>query len=237
MNTVVQDPKNETKNRIFDLRRQGLSYSEIKKQIPVPKSTLSSWLKNINLTESQIQRLKKRRSETAKMNAEKKILKTSQLIEDVRKSSIKDIQKISKRELWLMGIMLYWRERFSAGSESDLRKGVRFTSSDSYLVKLFLRWLREVGNIQPEEMGFDIFIKEDKKNSINEIIRHWSQVTGFPKDYFSHIYFQKNIERKSKRKILKKSHVGFLRTRVKASTMLARQIAGWAKGIQQYYED
>ena len=169
----------------------------------------------------------------------------------MKNSSAKDIGKISKRELWFMGIVLYWRERFLNGNENDLKKGVRFTSSDPYLVKLFLKWLREVGGITDEEIGFDIFITEDKKDFLDKTIDHWSSVTGFPKSNFSHIYFQKSSTRNKKEEIKskgetgrknltgrrnsKRTFFGLLRIRVKASSMLARQIAGWVRGIRQYY--
>ncbi len=210
---------------------KGFSYSEIKNQISVPKSTLSHWFKKLKLTETQLQKLKDRQIRVAKENFSKRSLKTSQEIEWIRDSAMKDIKKISKRELWLMGIILYWRERFLSGNESDLRKGLRFTSSDPNLIKLFLKWLQVVGKIKNEEIAFDIFTQEKNRNSIDNIIKYWSQVVGFPKEEFSHIYFQKTKRRRSKKKILKKSQFGLLRVRVRASSMLARQIAGWIKGI------
>ncbi len=250
---MVQFSKNLQKNAAIDLRKKGFSYSEIKKDFIVPKSTLSYWLRGIKLTESQTQKLKERQLKITKANFENRILKTSQRIEEIKNSSAKTLKEISKRELWLMGIMLYWRERFLHNNESDLRKGVRFASSDPNIIKFFLKWLRDVGQLEKEELGLDIFIGQDKKRIIqnksksiiednkkitqnnNEVvaesINYWSQVTDMPKDYFSHIYFQKNRKKRTKRKSSKKAHHGLLRIRVKASSMLARQISGWVKAI------
>lgn len=47
------------------LRKDGLSYSEIKKIINIPKSTLSGWCRDIILTESQISRLVKNKIDGA----------------------------------------------------------------------------------------------------------------------------------------------------------------------------
>ena len=247
MKDVVQPFKKFKKNTAIELRQKGLSYSDIQKRTDVPKSTLSLWLKNVKLDPVQMKNLEDRRLQVARANARRRILKTSELIEEIKNSSAEDIKEISKRELWLMGIMLYWRERAVSGNQTDIRNGLRFTSSDPYLIKLFLKWLQQIGNIKNEEIKFDIFIGEDKKTSIDaikEVVIHWSQVTSFPKEQFlNHIYFQKNsLARKmkpgyKKRKYStpKKSQFGLLRIRVKASSMLARQIAGWIKGIQQYY--
>ncbi len=227
---VVQSKKKET----IELRRRGFSYSEIKKSLFVPKSTLSSWLKKVKLSPSQLRRLKRKRSEAAKAGSRIKKFKTLQVIERIQKTSVTNIKKISRRELWLMGIMLYWKERLSHGNRSDLKKGVRFTSSDPDLIRLFLKWLRDIGHLEKEEIVFDIFVSKRKKNK-DKIITYWSGITGYSKNNFSRIYFQKTALKKSKRQSKSRAEFGFLRIRVKASSMLARQISGWVNGIQKYF--
>lgn len=222
---MVQTPIRFKKGIAIELRKQGLSYSEIKNSINIPKSTIAYWLKNVPLSEIQVEKLKTRRSETAKLNSEKRISKILKTIEDVKKSSAKNIKKISKRELWLMGIILYWREK----NKNDFRKGVYFSSSNPALIKFFLKWLKEIGKIKDEEILFDIFIKQGRKNKNKNISAYWSGITGFPEEYFSRVYAQREAIRK--RKITPKEHQGFLRIRVRASSMLARQISGWIEGI------
>lgn len=230
---MVQLQKSNSKDFAIELRKGGYSYSEIKKFCPVPKSTLSYWFRDLKLSEPQLARLKKKRIEAAQRGSRTRSAKISKAIEAIQRTSAKDIGKISKRELWLMGVVLYWRERFLNKNESDLKKGVRFTSSDTHLIKLFLKWLIDVGGIKNEEISFDIFIPEDKKNSLNDFVDHWADVTNFSKTNFSRYYLHKAKVRKPKR-VTKKSSHGLLRIRVKASSMLARQISGWAKGIEQY---
>ena len=227
------------------MRKKGYSYSEIQNSMNIPKSTIAFWLRDIKLTGPQTEKLKRKQIEVTRANSEKRKLKTSELILEIKNTSSKDIDKISKKELWLMGIMLYWRERLLLNNENDLRKGVNFTSSDPYLIKFFIKWLKEVGNIENEEIGLDIFRKKGKRanenKNIESIIAYWSDVTEFPEDKFSHIYFKKkNVSDGSKagknknrqRNSLKRSELGLLRVRVRASSMLARQISGWMKGIQ-----
>ena len=243
MKNVVQSLPKFKKDTAIDLRKKGFSYSEIGERLKTPKSTLSLWLRKVKLTESQVQKLKNRRLETAKDNSRKRILKTSRMIEKIKNSSSKDISQISKRELWLIGIILYWKERNASGSESDVRNGVRFTSSDPYLIKLFLKWLCNAGGVEDDELKFDIFLGEDKRESVEavkEAVVYWSKITGLPKDNFlQHIYFKRDVYKKSKQKksreTIRRSQFGLLRIRVKASSMLARQIAGWIRGVQNYY--
>lgn len=236
----------DLKATAISLRKDGLSFSEIQKQLPVAKSTLSSWLKDLKLTPEQIAKLDKKRNETIRKTAEKKIAETRKSIEDVKSDSARAIGQISKRELWLMGIMLYWRERVLNRNDSDLKKGVRFTSSDPFLINLFLKWLHDIGRLGKDEIAFDIFISSNKvtsvsfedkneirKNSdVQKIVDFWAVNTGFNNSYFSHIYVQKSQPTKGKRKISNKSEMGILRIRVKASSMLARQVAGWIEGVK-----
>src|SRR3989344_4508518 len=227
---MVQYLQSGAKRTVIALRKRGLSYSEIQKSISVSKSTLSHWLKEVKLSDYQTRKLKQKRRQGAKLGGEKKKIKTIKMIEEIQRSSAKDISGISKRELWLMGIMLYWRERFLNHNESDLKRGVRFTSSDPFLIKLFLRWLQEVGHLKKDEINFDIFLEEDKKDNFQSVANQWAKITGFKKDNFSHFYFQKirfkKNRLKAKRRISKKSKLGLLRIRVRASSMLARQISG-----------
>ncbi|MDP3954488.1 MAG: hypothetical protein Q8Q06_03685 [bacterium] len=234
LNTFKQY-KQEQKKLARKLRRQGFSYSEIKKQVLVPKTTLAYWLRNIKLSEEQTGRLKKKRTDAARAGSRKKTLRTLEQIREIQKISVSDIGKISKRELWLMGLMLYWRERFLNKNDSDMQRGVRFTSSDSNLIKLFLKWLQDIGGLTKEEILFDIFMARSRSKKTNNAIAHWSGITGFPEKDFTRIYFQKIRIKKTKRQTIKNSQNGLLRIRVRASSMLARQISGWISGIQRYY--
>lgn len=239
------------KNIAIEMRKKGLSYTDIENQIHVPRSTLSFWLKKIKLTDEQKKKINDKKIQALKKGSEKKIARTRQTIEEIKRTSAKDIKEIKKKELWLIGVVLYWRERFLSGNESDLRKGVRFTSSDPYLIKLFLKWLQDVGQIKNEEIDFDIFMTDNQRSSKKEVIAYWSDVIGIPEDKFTRIYFQKTKKfarrllagrqgsgGKTKGRIIKnKTRLGLLRIRVKASSMLARQISGWVRGIIKYYWD
>jgi len=49
--------KLQEKEKAILLRKEGLSYNEILKQVPVAKSSLALWLQSIELSEKQKQRL------------------------------------------------------------------------------------------------------------------------------------------------------------------------------------
>jgi len=223
--------KKFNKNTAIDLRKKGLSYSEILKKISVPKSTLAFWLKDIKLEPNQSDLLLKRRSETAKANIEKRLLRTELEIENLKNISATAIKDVSKRELWLMGIMLYWRERMSNEDMHDIKNGLKFSSGDPILIKFFMKWLIDIGKIDDRDLLFDIFIKKPKtKSNVDNAVKYWSGVTGLLRSRFIHNYSMKS--NKAKKGASNISDNGFLRIRVSGSTMLARQISGWIRGIQ-----
>jgi len=233
---MVQYFKKYKKNIAIDMRKRGMSYSEINNRINIPKSTLSFWFKDLELSGDQLNKLNQNRLEALKRGVAKKGLKLKQAVEEIKNNSAKDIRKISKRELWLMGIILYWRERLLSNNESSLRKGIKFTSSDPYLIKLFLKWLKDIGSIDNKEIIFDILLSRDDLKE--KIIEYWSEVVGFSRSEFRHFYFYKSGGARSssgKKRNYNRTKYGLLRIRVKSSSMLARQVRGWVKGIISYF--
>src|SRR3989344_4844974 len=114
--TISATPQ-DTKRIAVDLRKKGYSYSEIKDFISIPKSTLGLWLKGLKLSPLQMERVRQKRILGSRRGAEKKRLLTSNAISKIQDDSSKQISEISKRELWFMGLMLYWKNQ----SEKDLR--------------------------------------------------------------------------------------------------------------------
>lgn len=83
----------------IELRKQGLSYREIRKSINVSKSTLSLWLKDIELTEQQKKRLTRLQA-TAYLGAKKNQAKSLAHHKEIRESA-KKRSNISKQKFLL----------------------------------------------------------------------------------------------------------------------------------------
>lgn len=223
-----QTIKISQKQSARELRARGMSYSEIQKVLPIPRSTLSMWLRKIEFSELHKFRLKKKRLQAGLAAIEKRKKERRQEIFEIRRSAAQDITQITKHELWLSGLLLYW-SCSPMRNINEYRKGVRFSNSNPDLVKFFLKWLIEVGNIERDDIMFDLFVSEVDKHRESFIISHWVRITGFPLKFFSHIYYLKNKTR-SKRSS-RFFGLGLLQIRVKRSSLLQRQIDGWINGI------
>ncbi len=151
------------------------------------------------------------------------------IIKSIKDKARKEIGRISRRDLWLIGIALYWAE----GSK-EKPKGVRldFGNSDPVMIKLFLRWIKEIMKVSKNSIRLSIYLHENNRKREKEVQRYWSQVTGFPVVYFQNTIWKKhNI--KTNRKNIGKSYFGLLRITILKSTNLNRKITGWIEGICQ----
>lgn len=221
--------KSAMRVQAVSLRRGGLSYSQILQQVPVAKSTLSIWLRSVGLSQRQQQRLTRRKVEAGKRGAKKRNTQRLERTYKIYSDARKDIKEISKRELWLMGIMLYWAEG-AKSKPHNVSQGVIFSNSDPYMVKLFLRWLQESVAISDERIAFEIYVHEKRKDEIGTFCAYWASCTGFLPTRFSKIYLKKD-KIGTNRKNVNENYRGLLRIRVLRSTDLNRKISAWVKGI------
>jgi len=220
------------KDRAIELRREGRTYSEILKEIFVAKSTLSEWFREVKLSVPQIQKLTEKKLAASKRGGLAKREQRIMRQQEIYKQSLKDISYISKRELWLIGIALYWAE---GAKEKDFHPGygISFNNSDPRMIRVFAKWLLESLKIDKDRICFEIYIHENSKNSVDKTKEYWAKITGFSLEKFNRVYFKKN-KIKTNRKNIGNLYYGLLRVRVNASSTLLRQVTGWTEGIVQH---
>lgn len=210
------------------LRKKGWSYSEILKRVPVAKSTLSLWLRGVNLSKKQKQKLTRKKLKAAHRGGKVKKNKRIALTKKIKKQARDEIGGFNKRDLWLVGIALYWAEG-SKQKENNPSQGLVFSNSDPLMLKVFLKWLLSCLKIKKNDIKFEIYLNKNFLMNLHSIKRFWSGETGFPIERFSKIYFKKNkINNKKKFNL---NYFGLIRIKVKNSTNLNRRISGWIEGI------
>lgn len=219
--------KIEEKEKAISLRKQGLTYNEILEQIPVAKSTLSLWLREIGLARSCKQRLTEKKKLAQQKAAQachnKRILTTKKIIEQAEK----EIYRIGENDLLLIGAALYWGE---GTKERNNGKNVIIGNSDPRLVKIALKWLNECCRVDKNRIDLSIYVHETAKKRIESIRKYWSDATGFSMNSIEKIIWKKN-KISSRRKNNGQNYFGLLRITVKKSTNLNRKIQGWINGI------
>ncbi|EKE19907.1 MAG: hypothetical protein ACD_8C00087G0007 [uncultured bacterium] len=216
--------KDKEKSEAIALRKQGFSYNEILKKIPVAKSTLSVWLKDVGIAKKQKQQLTEKRKAAQQKAAatcrNNRMESEKIIIEKARK----EIDEISAKELWLIGTTLYWAEG-SKQKENNVSQGVSFGNSDPKMILLFNKWLRECCDITEERFCYRIYIH--KTANISKAKIFWGELLN---ENIEKVHLKKH----NPKTIWKDSYSnynGLLRIDITRSTDLNRKIKGWIIGI------
>lgn len=104
--------------------------------------------------------------------------------------------KISRKDLILLGAALYVSEGTRARIYKNGKKifSIEFTNKDPRLIKVFLRFLREIIKAYEERIKAELFIypEHDEETLVN----YWTEVTSIPKERFNKTIRlkQKNIK-------------------------------------------
>ncbi len=211
-----------------ELRIQGFSFSEIIERIPnLSKGTLNGWLKDIELTDEQRDRLllkikngaDKGRLKGAFTNHQKRIEITEQIMTFAKNESKEKLNDT----FFTAGIMIYWAE-----GDKTSQERVAITNSDPIMIQFMMDWFRKVCEV-PEskfKIALSIMTLHDKV----EAEKFWSRLTKVPLTRFHKTRIKPTLL-KGKRN---PSYMGTCRV-VITDKNLFRKIMGWKLGILENF--
>jgi hypothetical protein len=214
------------KEKAITLRKQGHSYSEILKEVPVAKSTLSLWLRSVGLAKQQKQNITAKRIAGALRGAKARRDQRIKITKEIKDKAKKDIKDISKRDLWLIGIALHWAEG-AKEKENGTKAVVNFSNTDPKMILLFVKWLKNTFSINDSNLVYELYIHETANIGIAQ--NYWSQILSISTKNIR-TYLKKNKIR-TIRKNTGIDYHGLIRVKVNKSTNLNRKISGWIEGI------
>ncbi|MDP3770631.1 MAG: hypothetical protein Q8R40_06935 [bacterium] len=211
------------------LRIEGMSLNEITEALNAPKSTVRYWCRDIVLPDSLKRRLIKKQKIGGLISAEKLRAKRIAETERLLNEGIKEISHLTSRELFLVGVALYWAEGYRKGNEE-----FGFTNSDFRMITLMIQWLQEICGVSKERISLRVCINIAHKNRLKDIQRFWSEATKIPLHQFSNptlirVHNKKHYADSSR-------YFGTLRVKVIKGTSLRRKIMGWLEGMARTAE-
>ncbi|MBU4030940.1 hypothetical protein KJ756_02180 [Patescibacteria group bacterium] len=215
--------KLEEKIKAVALRKRGKSYKEILKQVAVSKASLSIWLRDIELTSKQkdklYTRLRQRNAyKGAKANQRKRIEKTKLIIKNARKEA----KLFFRSPLFLSGLMLYWAEGTKRGEQ------INFCNSDPQMIKFMMKWFREICKIPETKFRIKLYIHQ--LHCRKEIEKYWSIITRIPLSQFQKTYI-KPTSLKHRKNIL---YDGTCAIRINDKDLF-RKMKGWKLGVLKQF--
>lgn len=211
------------KDRVRNLRKKGYSVTRISKDLKVAKSNVSLWVRDIVLTKEQYELLS-HGSHTQEIIENRR---KTRLLNEFTKRRVeidlasKEIQNLSLENLKLIGIALYWAE----GAKS--KRNVVFTNSDPSMIKVMLRFFKEVCGV--EEDKFRANIHTHSPNNVKLAEKYWSEISGIPLKNFYKTYSKKSASTKNIRKTLPYGTLDIYVNDVKVFL----RIMGWIEKIKK----
>ena len=222
-------PKNTLKQKAIAWRKEGKTYGEILEVIPVAKSTLSLWLQGVGLAKKQFQTLTdKKRASQLRGGAARKNIRLAESGVIFSKSEA-EIGKLSKRELFLIGVALYWAEGAKA-KEYRPSVGIDFANSDPDMVRIFVAWLKRCFDLKPSDFMLTIHLHDNHRDKMPAVEKYWLVTTGLPASCLTKPIY-KTHNPKTKRKNTGDAYMGLIAVSVRRSTNMNRRVQGWIYGI------
>lgn len=213
--------KMNIKQRAINLRLKGWSYNIIIQRLGVPKSTLCHWLKEVPYKPNA--KVIKRIKEGPAKSAEKRSKKRLESISLIKKRSAHELGKLSKRDLWMIGIGLY------IGEGTKAYESTQIINSNPHIIKLSMKWFRNICEVPIKNFSISLHIYPDV--SENQAKKYWSKITGVPISQFAKTQVDRRINKTNHRK--RRLPYGTAEITIRAcgeskhGVQLHRRIMGW----------
>lgn len=211
----IRSSNRERFRKCIKLRKQGLSYGEIRKIIPVAKSTLQNWLTfaGLTLTKEHLQiQLKKRIEKRQAATEASKITRAKKADQEIQ-GFVQEYKQFLSEPFFVAGIILYEAE----GSKSQCV----LSNSDYRVIIMFVRFLeRYFPLVRLKNMHFRVYIHEIRSNDLAKIKRFWAKKLHIPVENIS-LSWKKNIVT---RRRINPNYVGQLSIFVSGVPFLSRKL-------------
>ncbi len=166
--------KVHAKAAAIELRRAGHTYSHIVDKVGVSKGTLAVWLAEVPYAPNAetLERIGKARAASGAAKSRLKL----ESIQKARTQARAEIGKISKRDIFMLGLGLYIGE----GTKSILQ--TVFVNSNPTIIRFMVRWFIEAVGLRKDNLRMRIHAYPDC--DIAESIRYWSRIAELPESQF-----------------------------------------------------
>ncbi len=177
--------KRELRLQARQLRADGLSVRKIAEVMNLPTSTISLWVRDVALTSTQVETLK---LQNRRYGAQNKGAQSNRLAGQALRKSYQQVGRAKAQEgnpLHLAGCMLYWAEGAKA------RNNLQFANSDSNMMKLFIRFLREQMGVPDTKMRMFIHCHTEEKDAQHQIEEYWLTLLRLPRSQLRKTFYKR----------------------------------------------
>ncbi|MEU1780986.1 hypothetical protein ABZ545_16030 [Streptomyces abikoensis] len=214
--------KTDMRARARELRLAGRTYDEIVAELGVAKSSVSLWVRDLPKPQKTAKQMRQMAEDRWAPHRRARAIKQS----ETKLEAAHEIGRMSERELFLIGVGLYWSEGTKSKAHRPSER-VTFVNSDPDMIELYLAWLRLLG-VEKDRLRFHLMIHESADVARAE--EFWAGVVGADTQAFGKTTLKKHNP-KTVRKNVGENYRGCLVVRVNQGADLYRRIEGWWYGI------
>ncbi|MBI2035200.1 MAG: helix-turn-helix domain-containing protein [Candidatus Liptonbacteria bacterium] len=167
------------------LRREGMSYSQIKSMLKISKSTLSYWLRDYPLSKDRIRELRDCNEVRIERYRETRRKTKEELLKKIYNEEKEKILPLAERDLFIAGLFLYWGE----GSKTQDGQ-ISVSNTDPVVIKMTLRWFQKVLLVPKEKIYIKLHLYQDMDISKESLF--WSRLLQIPLSQFKNPYIKKS---------------------------------------------
>ncbi len=173
------------RRKAVELRQEGKSWSHIKATLVVSRSTLSRWIKDVELTHAQRENIF-RESKTRRIENYITTVKArrKRIEEEAYKTELKNLGHIKKRDLLIAGLFLYLGE----GSKSN-RHLIGISNSNPEIIRFAKFWLTKILFVPKNKLRMQLHLYHDM--DIAKEVSFWSKTLSIPKSQIIKPYIKK----------------------------------------------
>ncbi len=170
----------------LELRKKGWSYSAIKSELGIAKSTASAWLNKYPLSHDQLDRLQfhnEHRIESFRATMAKK---RQTALDNIYLGERINLLPLSKREEYIAGLMLYWGEGLKRGWGC-----VSFSNTNPTFIQFAMRWLVDCCGVPKEKLKVRFHYYTDMDVGMENA--YWQSLLTLPLSQFRKPYIKDSL--------------------------------------------
>ncbi|MFJ4435257.1 hypothetical protein [Streptomyces sp. NPDC088923] len=217
--------RTDARDRARELRLKGWTYDQIVEEVGCAKSSVSLWVRDLprpapNFTSAE------RARKAARTRWDPVLAEREEHRKRVKEEARAEVGQLSDRELFLVGVGLYWAEGTKDKAYAR-RERLVFVNSDPDMIGLFMRWL-DLLDVPRADRRLSLMIHESA--DVEGAEAFWAEITGIPRSDFLKTTLKRHNPL-TVRKNTGEAYRGCLVVKVAKSADLYRRVEGAWYGI------
>jgi len=200
----------------------------IKVRIPVAKSSLSLWLRDLDLTTEQKRRLELRNTIGQKAGAKARHKQKVDKLKIIKADVKEEIPRLINDPFFIMGLSLYWAEG-TKQKASHPAQPVAFANTDPRMLLIMRQWFAKYFELSNKGFAYRLHIHESA--NVDAASKEWANILSISREQLSISLKRHTVTTRH----VSKKYIGLVHLKVYKSTWLNRRIELWTQEVAHHY--